>query len=253
MFPIRDENPTLRPAVSTGALMAANVLVWIFVQGMGSDPALAESICRLGLIPGELLGSLPPGTGVALGPGYTCFTGGSESWPTSVSSMFMHGGWMHLIGNMWFLWVFGNNVEDVMGRVRFVAFYLLCGLAAAAAQVLSNPASAIPMVGASGAIGGVMGAYAIQFPRVRVQTLLILGFFVRMIDVPAWGMLGYWFALQILLGLPTLGNEVGGVAFWAHAGGFLAGVALVYVFRDPALVAAHRRVTARTLPRIRWP
>ncbi len=253
MFPLRDENPTLRTAVSTVAVIVINALVWVFVQGLGTDPALVESICRLGLIPGELLGSLPPGTGVPLGAGYTCVLGGSESWATSISSMFMHGGWMHLIGNMWFLWVFGNNVEDVMGRARFVVFYLLCGLAAAAAQVLSNPGSAIPMVGASGAIGGVMGAYAIQFPRVRVQTLLILGFFVRMIDVPAWGMLGYWFALQILLGLPTIGNEAGGVAFWAHAGGFLAGVALIHVFRDPRLVAAHRQVTARALPRIRWP
>ncbi len=253
MFPIRDENPTLRPAVVAIGLIAANVLVWIFVQGMGTNPALAESICRLGLIPGAVLGSLPAGTGVALGAGYTCVIGGSESWTTSISSMFMHGGWMHLIGNMWFLWVFGNNVEDVMGRGRFVLFYLLCGLAAATAQVLSNPDSAIPMVGASGAIGGVMGAYAIQFPKVRVQTLLILGFLVRMIEVPAWGMLGYWFVLQILMGLPTIGSEAGGVAFWAHAGGFLAGVALIYVFRSPKLVTAHKQATARALPRLRWP
>ena len=253
MFPIRDENPTLRAAVATVGLMVINILVWVLVQGMGSNPALVESICRLGLIPGAVLGSLPAGTGIELGAGYVCVVGGGEGWPTAISSMFMHGGWMHLIGNMWFLWVFGNNVEDIMGRARFVAFYLLCGLAAAGAQVLSNPSSAIPMVGASGAIGGVMGAYAIQFPRVRVQTLLILGFLVRMIDVPAWGMLGYWFVLQILLGLPTLGNEAGGVAFWAHAGGFLAGVALVYVFRDPKLVAAHARVAARALPRVRWP
>ncbi len=253
MFPIRDENPTLRPSIVTLGLIAANVLVWVFVQGMGADPTLVESICRLGLIPGELLGSIPPGTGVALGPGYTCVVGDSESWATSISSMFMHGGWMHLIGNMWFLWVFGNNIEDITGRGRFVVFYLLCGLAAAAAQVLSNPSSAIPMVGASGAIGGVMGAYAIQFPKVRVQTLLILGFFVRMISVPAWGMLGYWFALQILMGVPTLGNEAGGVAFWAHAGGFVAGVLFIYLFRSSKLVDAHRRVIARGLPRVSWP
>jgi membrane associated rhomboid family serine protease len=253
MFPLRDENPTLRTAVATFALIAANALVWVFVQGLGSNPMLVDSICRLGLIPGEILGSIPVGTGIPLGDGYSCLSGGSESWTTSISSMFMHGGWMHLIGNMWFLWVFGDNVEDITGRGRFVAFYLLCGLAAAAAQVISNPGSAIPMVGASGAIGGVMGAYAIQFPRARVQTLLILGFFIRMIEVPAWGMLAYWFALQILMGLPTVGNETGGVAFWAHVGGFLAGVVLIHLFRSSKLVAAHQRLGARTLPRISWP
>ncbi|RZV98787.1 MAG: rhomboid family intramembrane serine protease, partial [Rhodobacteraceae bacterium] len=166
---------------------------------------------------------------------------------------FMHGGWMHLIGNMWFLWIFGNNVEDVMGRLRFVVFYLLCGFAAAGAQMLSNPGSAIPMVGASGAIGGVMGAYAVLFPKVRVQTLLILGFLVRMINVPAWGMLGYWFGFQLLMGLPSLGSESGGVAFWAHVGGFVAGVVLMPMFRDQQLVAEHKAATARALPRIGWP
>ena len=253
MFPIRDENPTLRTAAVTFAFIAANVGVWVLVQGMGTQPALVESICRLGLIPGSLFGQLPPGAEIALGAGFTCVIGSSTGWLNGLSSMFMHGGWMHLIGNMWFLWVFGNNVEDVMGRARFVVFYLLCGLAAAGAQVLSNPDSAIPMVGASGAIGGVMGAYAVQFPRVRVQTLLILGVFARMINVPAWGMLGYWFALQILMGLPTIGNEAGGVAFWAHAGGFLAGVALIFIFRNPDLVESHRRVVARAMPRVGWP
>ena len=182
MLPIRDENPTLRPATMTLALVAMNVLVWIFVQGMGSQPALVRSICNLGLIPGELLGQIPVGTTIQLGPEFMCAVDSSGSWFTAVSSMFMHGGWMHLIGNMWFLWIFGNNVEDVMGRGRFVLFYLLCGFAADAAQILSNPDSAIPMVGASGAIGGVMGAYAVLFPKVRVQTLLILGFFARMIQ-----------------------------------------------------------------------
>ncbi|MCP4203667.1 MAG: rhomboid family intramembrane serine protease [bacterium] len=253
MIPIRDENPTLRPAVTTVVVLAANVLVWVLVQGMGSHPALVESICSLGLIPGEVLGYIPSGSSVRLGPEFLCAIDSSGSWWTAVSSMFMHGGWMHLIGNMWFLWIFGNNVEDVMGRFRFVVFYLLCGFAADAAQMLSNPESAIPMVGASGAIGGVMGAYAVLFPTVRVQTLLILGFLARMINVPAWGMLGYWFGLQVLMGLPSLGSEAGGVAFWAHVGGFLAGVVLVYVFRDPRLVAAHRAATARALPRIGWP
>jgi membrane associated rhomboid family serine protease len=253
VFPLRDENPTLRPAVVTVLILGVNVAVWVFVQGMGSAPALVESICRLGLIPGDVLGTLPPGSEVPLGGGYTCVTSGSGGWWTAITSMFMHGGWGHLISNMWFLWVFGNNVEDVTGRFRFVLFYLLCGLAAAAAQTLSNPASAIPMVGASGAIGGVMGAYALLFPRVRVQTLLFLGFFIQMISVPAWGMLGYWFALQILMGLPTIGSESGGVAFWAHAGGFIAGLVLILVFRNPRLVEAHGRATARELPRVRFP
>jgi len=253
MLPIRDENPTLRRAVVTLALIGANVAVWVLVQGMGRDPALVESICQLGLIPGEVLGKIPTGSSVALGPEFVCAIESSGSWWTSLSSMFMHGGWMHLIGNMWFLWVFGNNVEDVMGRGRFVVFYVLCGLAATAAQMLSNPESAIPMVGASGAIGGVMGAYAMLFPRVRVQTLLILGFLARMIEVPAWGMLGYWFGLQVVMGLPSLGSEAGGVAFWAHVGGFVAGVVLMYVFRDPKLVAAHKAATARALPRFGYP
>lgn len=254
MIPLRDENPTARPAVATLLILAANLAVWVLVQGMGRDPVLAESICRLGLIPGEILGRVPAGSSVPLGPGYRCVLDGSGSHWTALSSMFMHGGWMHLIGNMWFLWVFGDNVEDIMGRGRFVVFYLFCGLGADVAQMLSNPDSVIPMVGASGAIGGVMGAYAVQFPQARVQTLLILGIFARMINIPAWGMLGYWFALQLLMGLPSIGREEGGVAFWAHVGGFVAGVVLVFFFRDSKLIAAHRRATARrrTMPRVGW-
>ncbi len=254
MIPIRDENPTLRPPYATLALVAANVVVWLVIQGGGLGPVLAESICSYGLIPGELLGKLPSGSAIQLGGGLLCPVDASGAWWTAVSSMFMHGGWMHLIGNLWFLWVFGNNVEDVMGRAKFVVFYLLCGFAADAAQILSNPDSAIPMVGASGAIGGVMGAYAVLFPKVRVHTLLILGFLVRMISVPAWGMLGYWFGFQVIMGLPSLGSEAGGVAFWAHVGGFLAGVVLVLAFRSPRLVAAHRRLTSRSAPQFRgWP
>jgi membrane associated rhomboid family serine protease len=145
--------------------------------------------------------------------------------------MFMHGSWFHIIGNMWFLWVFGNNVEDSLGRFRYAIFYVLCGLAAAATQALTNPASAIPMVGASGAIGGVMGAYAVRYPHARVLTLILLGIIMRTVWVPAWLMLGYWFLLQFLGGLPALASEEGGVAFWAHVGGFVAGVVLLYVMR----------------------
>ncbi|HTG50751.1 MAG TPA: rhomboid family intramembrane serine protease, partial [Gemmatimonadales bacterium] len=165
---------------------------------------------------------------------------GPPHWYTPLSSMFLHGGWLHLIGNMWFLWLFGNNVEDSMGHGRYLVFYLLCGLAAASAQTLVNPNSAIPMVGASGAISGVMGAYIVLYPRVRIHMLIFLGFFITRAVVPAYVMLGYWLLLQIVGGLPALAEESGGVAFWAHAGGFLAGAVLVLVFRDEDLVARHR-------------
>jgi membrane associated rhomboid family serine protease len=155
--------------------------------------------------------------------------------------MFMHGGWLHLLGNMWFLWLFGNNVEDSMGRMRYVLFYLLCGLTAAATQTFLNPSSPIPMVGASGAISGVMGAYVLLYPRVRVHLLLVLVIFITTISLPAWAMLGYWFLLQLLGGAAAAGQE-GGVAFWAHVGGFAAGAALIPLFKDRMLVAQHRRL-----------
>jgi membrane associated rhomboid family serine protease len=240
MFPIRDENPHfLTPLVSHG-LVVANVLVWALLQGLGSDPQLAISICQLGLIPGELLQRLPPGSSFPLGEGHACVIQPTPNWITPVSSMFMHGGWMHLIGNMWFLWIFGNNVEDAMGHARFLVFYLLCGLAAAALQIFSQPDSGIPMVGASGAIGGVMGGYVVLYPRVRVHMAVMFGFYLRTIAVPAAFMLGYWFLLQLLGGAVSLGRHgEGGVAFWAHVGGFAAGALLVLVFRNPRLLARH--------------
>jgi membrane associated rhomboid family serine protease len=155
--------------------------------------------------------------------------------------MFMHGSWLHLLSNMWFLWLFGDNVEDAMGHARFALFYLLCGLAAFAAQALSDSASAIPMVGASGAIGGVLGAYARLYPRARVHVFGVFFIFVRRFVVPAALVLGMWFALQVLSGLPALGAPTaGGVAFWAHIGGFVAGLALVGVFSDPRRLELHR-------------
>jgi len=155
--------------------------------------------------------------------------------------MFLHGSWMHLLGNMWFLWLFGNNIEDSMTRPRFIAFYLLAGLAAALAQVFADPASRVPMVGASGAISGVMGAYLVLFPRVRVFTMVPLGFFLTSIALPAWGMLIYWMALQILGGITSIaGGAQGGVAFWAHLGGFVAGVVLVKLFERRDRLADHR-------------
>ena len=237
MFPYRDDNPTLRTPVITMALIVANVLVWVFVQGMGSDPALASSICRLGLVPGEFLQRIPAGTEVTLAPGMVCRLGTTEAWHTPLTSMFLHGGWMHLIGNMWFLWIFGNNVEDAMGHVRFVVFYLLCGAAAALLQAAFDTDSVIPMVGASGAIGGVMGAYVMMYPRVHVHLLVVFGF-VTTVAVPAVFMLGYWFVLQLLSGTLSRAGQ-GGVAFWAHVGGFVAGVVLSFVFRDRAKLAQH--------------
>jgi membrane associated rhomboid family serine protease len=163
----------------------------------------------------------------------------SSTWYTVLTSMFMHGGWFHIIGNMWFLWIFGNNVEDSMGHVRFIVFYLLCGLSAAALQVATNPDSGIPMIGASGAIGGVMGAYVVLYPRVHVHMLVFLGFFVTIVAVPAFFMLGYWFLLQIISAVAATGLDTGGTAFWAHIGGFVAGAALVFLFRDQRLLEMH--------------
>ncbi|MCC6639757.1 MAG: rhomboid family intramembrane serine protease [Deltaproteobacteria bacterium] len=240
MFPLRDENPSVLTALGTFLIVGLNVAAWLLVQGLGAEPTLTRSVCEYGLIPGEILHRLPAGTRVPLGDHLACILGQGPTWLTPLSSMFLHGGWLHLIGNLWFLWVFGNNVEDAMGHARFLAFYVVCGLAAAAAQTLANPASDLPMVGASGAIGGVMGAYAVLYPKNRIDTLIIFGFYVRTLAVPAYVMLGYWFVLQVLGGLPSLGGEGAGVAFWAHVGGFVAGALLVRVFRDPELLARQR-------------
>jgi len=242
MFPYHDENQTLRTPIVTMLLIAACVAAWLLIQGAGSEIPLATSVCNLGLIPAELTSSRPPGTSFPMGERLTCLTDAGNQYSTLFSSMFMHGSWMHLLGNMWFLWLFGNNVEDSMTRPRFLAFYLLCGLAAALAQVWANPASVAPMVGASGAISGVMGAYLVLFPRVRVFTMVPLGFILQSIALPAWAMLIYWFVLQFAGGLTSIVSEEagGGVAFWAHLGGFVAGVVLIKIFerRDRAMAHA---------------
>ena len=232
----RDYWPIFRALLIVAIVALA---VWLLVQGMGQGLPLARSVCTLGLIPGQLLQTLPAGMSFPMGPGVSCIIGDSAGWHTALTSMFLHGGWMHIISNMWFMWIFGNNVEDSMGHVRFAVFYVLCGLAAAALQVASNPDSGVPMVGASGAIGGVMGAYVLLYPRVHVHMLIFLGFFITTIAVPAYFMLGYWFLLQLLGGFGSMGAEGGGVAFWAHIGGFAAGAALIYVFRDPRLLDRH--------------
>ncbi len=244
MIPVSDENPTLRTPVMTYLLAAAIVGSWFYFQGAGSAIPLVRSVCELGLIPGELTGLLRVGTGVELAPGAICRIDHSAfTWLTPVTSMFLHGGWGHLIGNLIFFWVFANNVEDSMGRFRFLVFYLVCGLVAAAAQVFTSPASPMPMVGASGAISGVMGAYLVLYPRVRVNMFFPPFFFI---PVQAWAVLLWWFGVQLLSGLPQLnGVEGEGVAFWAHVGGFLAGVLLVKPFENRRLVAERVRQQRR--------
>jgi membrane associated rhomboid family serine protease len=240
VFPYHDENETRRTPVITILLIGLSVAAWLVVQGAGTPIPLATSVCNLGLIPGELTGTLPPGTPFPMGDRRVCVTDPGLQLPNVMTSMFLHGSWMHLIGNMWFLWLFGNNVEDSMTRPRFVVFYLLSGLAAALLQVVTNPQSGVPMVGASGAISGVMGAYLVLFPRARVFTMVPLGFFFTTVALPAWAMLLYWAFLQFVGGLSRMGAEGGGVAFWAHVGGFVAGIVLVKIFARPDHVAEHR-------------
>jgi membrane associated rhomboid family serine protease len=240
VFPYHDENETQRTPYVTIALIALNVAAWVLYQGAGSERALAASVCNSGLIPGELTATLPPGASFPMGEGMVCLTDPGRQTANLLTSMFLHGGWMHLLGNMWFLWLFGNNIEDSMTRPRFVAFYLLSGIGAALAQVVADPMSEIPMVGASGAISGVMGAYLVLFPRVRVYTMVPLGFFLQTFALPAWAMLIYWMVLQIFGGLSSvLSERSGGVAFWAHLGGFIVGVVLVKAFVRPHRVAEH--------------
>ena len=249
MFPLSDENPTVRTPITTYLLIGAIVAVWVLVQGAGFDPdALAVSVCNLGMVPGEVTGQAPLGTSVPLGPGMACVV---DDWAvntwTPLTSMFLHGSWGHIIGNLLFFWVFGNNIEDSMGRVRFLVFYVVCGLIAAAAHLAIDPSSPVPTVGASGAISGILGAYLVLYPRVRVRMLFWFLFFIRVIPVPAWAVLLWWFFWQVIAGLPqlmTLRPEVsGGVAVWAHIGGFVAGVLLVKLFTNGEL---HRRRLAMT-------
>jgi len=226
VVPINDENPTELTPWMTVLLIAANLFSWFYLQGLGTMPALEQSVIVFGTRPCEVTGACPvQGFG----------------WETLVTSMFMHGGWGHLLGNLLFLWVFGNNIEDSMGHLRFFAFYLLTGLAAGVAHVLLSPRSGVPAVGASGAISGIMGAYILLYPRARVRTW-IPPFFI--LHLSAWFFLGYWFVMQLFSGVVMLGvpsGEEGGVAVWAHVGGFVAGLVLVKLFERPRLVEAKRR------------
>jgi membrane associated rhomboid family serine protease len=258
MIPISDENPTVRFPVVTVALLAALVIVWVFVQGAGfDDMALVASVCNLGLVPGEITGRARVGSGIPIAEGVACLVDAEPiNLLTPITSMFLHGGWMHLGGNALYLWVFGNNVEDSMGRGRFLVFYLLCGLAAAAAQVAVNPASPVPMVGASGAVSGVLGAYLLLYPRVRVRVLVILFVFVTIVNLPAFMVLLLWIGTQLLSGLPQLSqvnrDVSAGVAFWAHIGGFVAGAVLVKLFENRRLVDVRTHAARRAMPHLPW-
>jgi membrane associated rhomboid family serine protease len=240
VIPINDENPTELTPWMTVLLIAANLFVWFTVQGMGEMNALEASVYAFGTRPCEVTGACPV-QGL-----------GGE---TLITSMFMHGGWGHLLGNMLFLWVFGNNIEDSMGHVRFLLFYLTTGVAAGLAHVFFSPLSTMPAVGASGAISGIMGAYILLYPRARVRTWFPPFFFFRL---SAWFFLGVWFVLQVLGGLSALGvpdAEQGGVAVWAHVGGFVAGLALIKAFDRPRLVDAkrhHVKLPPDEVARLQW-
>jgi membrane associated rhomboid family serine protease len=244
LFPIKDDNPTELTPIFTLLIIAACTAAWILLQGAGmSEETLVASVCDLGAIPAEITGR---------GAGGECRFGGL-SWGAVFSSMFLHGSWMHLIGNMWFFWIFGNNIEDSMGHLRFLAFYLITGIAAALAHILSDPSSTAPIVGASGAISGIMGGYVVLYPRARVK-LLVIFVFITTVWVPAWLMLGYWFLEQAVAASATPTEAGGGgVAFMAHVGGFIAGAVLIKLFERRDLVRAKRaKVHLDDVPRGGW-
>jgi membrane associated rhomboid family serine protease len=239
VIPIRDDNPHFLTPYATLALIGINLAVWSFLQGLGSEPALSNSVCTLGAVPAELIQTAHAGTTFKLSTQTLCITGPDPVWHTLITASFLHGGWLHLIGNMWFLWVFGNNVEDSMGPLRFTIFYLACGLIAVGFQIAASQHSLAPIVGASGAIGGVMGGYIVLYPRVHIHMLIFLGFYITTIAVPALWMLGYWLLLQLLGGLGSVKGEGEGVAFWAHFGGFAAGMLLAPLFKSAKLLEQH--------------
>lgn len=220
MIPIHDDNPTDKPTYVTWALIAICVLV--FIVQYTAAPAITRQITySFGLIPAVLnnFASLPAEVHRV------------SAEATLLTSMFLHGGFMHLAGNMLYLWIFGNNIEDCMGHLKFVLFYLLCGAAAAYAQVLFNPDSTIPMVGASGAISGVLGAYLLVYPKAHVLVLIPLGFIIQTIRLPAVAVLSIWFAIQIFSSL-NADPDKPGVAWYAHIGGFVAGCVLIPLFKS---------------------
>jgi membrane associated rhomboid family serine protease len=224
MFPIRDDQPRYSTPYVNGFLIALNLLIFFFVEVPLDRASLEGLFDHFSVVPSHVL---------AFMAGSPHFTLPQVVVPL-FTSMFLHEGWLHVFGNMWFLYIFGDNIEDYLGHFKYLVFYLLCGLCADAVQIAINPGSNVGMVGASGAIAGVMGAYFILYPRARVLTW----FFVFVLYIPAWVMLGYWFALQFFAGAATLsvapGRDVGGVAVWAHVGGFVAGLVMVKLFPERA-------------------
>lgn len=224
MFPIRDDQPRYSTPYVNGFLIALNILIYLFQSTL--DPRSYELFARqFGVVPSHL----------------SALLAGSPKYPLPAiiipffTSMFVHAGWMHVLGNMWFLFIFGDNIEDYLGHFKYLVFYVLSGLIAMATQVAIYPSSNLPTVGASGAIAGVLGAYFILYPRARVLTW----FFVFVFYIPAWIMLGYWFVFQFFVGAATLsmarpGHDVGGVAVWAHVGGFVAGLVMIKIFPERA-------------------
>jgi membrane associated rhomboid family serine protease len=233
MIPLRDLNPTRRFPVVTIALIAINVLIFILELSLSPEEQNQLS-CMAGLIPCQVTGSCPDLTQRFL-PQYTCLLFATSGPPVAldfITAMFLHGGLLHLLSNMLYLWIFGNNIEDVLGRGPFILFYLACGIAASFAQILAEPSAPIPTIGASGAIAGILGAYLILFPHTRILSVVFLFYFIRFIEIPAIIVLGFWFVLQFFNGLASLGlPAMGGVAYFAHIGGFVAGVVLIYLFR----------------------
>jgi membrane associated rhomboid family serine protease len=224
VIPLRDKNPTRRTPVVTWALIGACLAAFaveLSVTATGGDPALEAFFERWGAVPADITNALEAGDYLG------------QAMVGMVTSMFLHGGWLHLLGNMLFLWIFGNNVEDRLGSIPYLLFYLVGGIAAALTQVVIDPRSTIPLVGASGAIAAALGAYIVLFPGARILSLVFLGFFYQLLEVPALIVLGFWFALQLLSGFASFGAETaeGGVAFFAHIGGFVVGVVVGLLLR----------------------
>jgi membrane associated rhomboid family serine protease len=214
MLPLRDANPASRFPIVTIVLIVINFLFFFYELSLIAAGTFDQAIIQMALIPNEMTHSLSPAVVVDL-----------------FRAMFLHGGWMHLLGNMLYLWLFGDNIEDILGPVRFIIFYFAAGIAATLAQVAIDPNSDIPLIGASGAIAGVLGAYLVRFPRARVLTLLFLGYFIRLVEIRALWVLGFWFILQLFSGALSIGVQTGGgVAYFAHIGGFVAGMAMVWIF-----------------------
>ncbi len=248
MIPLSDENPTLKTPIMTWLILGAMFAVWVVYQGAGSEPQLLTSICNLGMIPAELTHQAAMGAGVPMAPGVFCAVDhDAVNVLTPLTSMFLHGSWLHILGNALFFWVFGNNIEDSMGPGRFLLFYIVCGLVAAGVDILAQPASLVPTVGASGAIAGVLGAYLVLYPKVRVHMLFIFIIFFKVFAIPAWIVLIYWFGLQVLMTNATP-DQTGGVAVWAHIGGFIAGAALIKLFENPQLVAQRNAIRQLAVP-----